>query len=66
MAINIDGLPVENEQEAMTLMFHHLALAAQYFEATPLVFKYPETHSQSAMKAWVRAMNELYPESEPS
>jgi hypothetical protein len=61
MTINIDGLPVESEQEAMTLMFHHLALAAQYFEATPLELVFPETFSAPAMKAWADGMNALYP-----
>ena len=35
MSLNIDAYPVENEQEALVLMTHHLQLAAAYFEATP-------------------------------
>lgn len=62
MAIGVDMPPVENEQEALVLMLHHLKLAAAYFEATPTVFDVPEHFSSPAIWAWVVAMAALYPE----
>ncbi len=65
MSINIDAPPVDNEQAALALMFHHLQLAAAYFEATPSEITnemVPEGHSRSAQFAWLAAMEALYPE----
>lgn len=65
MAINVDMDPVENEQEALFLMLHHLKLAAKYFEATPVPIP-PESFahlwSWPAITAWLSAMEALYPE----
>lgn len=63
MSINVGGDPVENEQEALFLMLHHLRLAALYFEATPKVISsVPDTFSQHAIRAWLAEMEALYPE----
>ena len=62
MAINVDAQPVKVELEALFLMFHHLKLAATYFEATPINFDLPNTFSQPAMRAWLDGMEKLYPE----
>lgn len=62
MAINVDVPPVEDEQAALVLMFHHLQLAATYFEATPTEIVVPDTFSRSAITAWLGAMEALYPE----
>lgn len=64
MAINIDVPPVADEETALCLMFHHLQLAAAYFEATPATFEIPEHFSASAMRAWAGVMERLYPEME--
>jgi hypothetical protein len=64
MAINIDVPPVDDEQEALALMFHHLKLAAAYFEATPNTFDIPEHFSAAPMRAWAEAMEALYTEME--
>lgn len=65
MAIHIDLVPVENEQEGLALMMHHLQLAAAYFEAAPLGLQsryLGEHHSMPAIKVWIQAMDELYPD----
>jgi len=62
MTINVDVCPVEDEQEALFLMLHHLKLAATYFEATPTTFDIPDTFSKPAMRAWLDGMEKLYPE----
>jgi len=62
MAIGIDITGVDDEQEALTFMFHHLKLAAAYFEATPKTFDIPEHFSAAPMRAWAEAMEALYPE----
>lgn len=54
--------PVNDEAEAETLMFHHLALAAQYFEMTGASHTIPSTFSSPAMKVWIAAMEALYQE----
>lgn len=64
MAIGIDITGVEDEQEALALMFHHLKLAAAYFEASPTTFDIPEHFSAAPMRAWADAMEALYPELE--
>ena len=65
MSINVDVSPVDDEEEALLLMFHHLKLAATYFEATPSVINdVPETFHTSAMWAWLQAMDDLYPREE--
>lgn len=62
MSINVDMPPVVDEQHALRLMFHHLELAASYFEATPKVISIvPDVFSVTAMKAWLEAMEALYP-----
>lgn len=46
-------------------MLHHLRLAAAYFEATPTVIPVDaiaDDFSYTAMAAWVKAMDALYPE----
>jgi len=62
--ISIDSLPVENEQEAEKLLFYHLQLAAQLFEATGwgIEGRIPDVHSASAITAWLAAIEALYPE----
>lgn len=61
--INVCGVPVENEHHAEILMLHHLRLAAQYFEATPMPLKLPQDEFSSvAMAAWANAMEGLYPD----
>jgi len=62
MTIGVDVTPVEDEQEALLLMLHHLKLAAAYFEATPTTFGVPEHFSTPAIRAWLGAMETLYPE----
>jgi hypothetical protein len=63
MTINVDAFPVENEQEALVLMRHHLRLAAMYFEATPAEFEFDANEfSASAQRAFVAAMEALYPD----
>ncbi len=65
MAINVDVPPVDDEQAALTLMFHHLQLAAAYFEATPseiLVEDVPDVFSRGPIFAWLQGMEALYPE----
>ena len=61
MTIFVDVEAVDNEQEALVLMLHHLKLAAAYFEATPVEFEIPACHSRLAMLAWRNAMDDLYP-----
>jgi hypothetical protein len=63
MSVYVSAPPVENEQEALTLMFHHLELAAAYFEETPrAISPIPDTHSRPAVCAWLAEMEALYPE----
>lgn len=62
MPINVCVPPVEDEQEALQLMLHHLTLAASYFEATPKDISVPDSFSAPAMRAWLEAMEGLYPE----
>lgn len=65
MSIGIDAPRVENAAEAETLLFHHLRLAAMYFEATDenLTRRVPSGEfSAPAMTEWVAAMEKLYPE----
>lgn len=65
MTIGVDAPPVVDEQEAQTLLLHHLKLAAMYFEASPvdLMAALPgDEFSLPAMTAWVSAMEALYPE----
>jgi hypothetical protein len=65
MAINVDVPPVDDEQAALTLMVHHLQLAAAYFEATPseiLTEDVPDTFSKTAIIWWLQGMEALYPE----
>lgn len=67
MVINIDIDPVEDEQEALTLMIHHLKLASKYFEATPQVItvdQISDHFSYPAIAAWLREMDALYPDNE--
>jgi hypothetical protein len=59
--IGVDVPPV-TEQEAVAFMFHHLKLAAAYFEATPTEIRTPDHFSASAMRMWLEAMESLYPE----
>jgi len=60
--INVDVAGVMDESEAQILMFHHLALAASYFEAagTNIPKKIPSDFSQVAMKAWLLEMEGIY------
>lgn len=61
--MNIEGVPVENAAEAERLMFYHLRLAANLFEATDTCLKIPKDEfSTLAMKVWLRAMAGLYRE----
>ncbi len=65
MTINVSAPPVENEQEALTLMFYHLQLAAMYFEATPEMISYtdvPDTFTTAPMWQWLQSMDALYAE----
>ena len=63
MAINVDVPPVSDEQAALALMFHHLRLAAAYFEATPSkIADVPEGFSAPAMFAWIEAMEDQDPQ----
>lgn len=65
MTIYIDITPVEDEQEALTLMLHHLKLAAAYFEATPTDITREMvgyTYSAPAIMLWLQGMEALYPE----
>lgn len=67
MTLSITPMTTENEQEALTLMLHHLELAAAYFEATPdpLPENWPgDRFSAPAMVAWADAMDRLYPKDE--
>jgi hypothetical protein len=62
--MNIDAPPVADEAEALSLMLHHLKLAAAYFEATPedLSAHLTGDHfSAPAIGAWLVAMEALYP-----
>ena len=64
MTIGIDIPPVQDEQEALILMIHHLQLAAAYFEATPdpiLMGDLPWGFHTPAYVAWIKAMEKLYP-----
>jgi hypothetical protein len=64
MSINVNVPPVEDEQAALALMFHHLALAAAYFEATPQdisVDDVPDVFSKTAIMWWLQGMEALYP-----
>ena len=62
MTINVDITPVDDEQEALRLMLHHLKLAAAYFEATPTTWSFDKDHfSAPAIAAWGNAMEALYP-----
>lgn len=63
--IRIDAPPIEDEAEATALVLHHLRLAAAYFEALPDPFEpdgWDEYHCGPAMKAWLAAMEALYPD----
>lgn len=65
MVINVDAPPVENEQEALTLMIYHLRMAAMYFEATPTIIPIDtiaNDFSLTAMADWIKAMEALYPD----
>lgn len=65
MAINIDIMSVSDEDEALTLMLHHLRLAASYFEATPdpiPTSAWQDDFSAPAISKWVQEMDSLYPE----
>ena len=67
MTINVDIVPVEDEQEALVLMLHHLKLAAAYFEATPedITREQVGDHfSATAIMWWLQGMEALYPEDE--
>ena len=67
MSAFVEAPPVEGEAEALFLMFHHLRLAAELFEATPENVgetQLPKTFSRPAMAAWLSAMEALYPEGE--
>lgn len=67
MSIGVDVPGVDSEQEAEVLLFHHLALAAAYFEATnpALIDRVPGNRfDTTAVRAWVVAMEALYPEDE--
>ena len=61
--INIHA-PAVTEQEALAFMFHHLSLAATYFEATPTNIRTPDCFSAPAMRVWLEAMEGLYPSEE--
>ena len=65
MAINVDCITVEDEEEAFRLALHHLQLAAMYFEASPMDLvdrlQRQTDFSKPAMVAWVKRMEELYP-----
>ena len=61
--INVDVAGVKDGSEAKTLMFHHLALAASYFEAAGCAdkpAKVPDHFSRVAMKAWLLEMEAIY------
>ena len=60
MTIGIDVPPVDNEQEALALMFYHLKMAAAYFEASPTEIETPDTHSKYAIQAWLMQMEAMY------
>lgn len=65
MSIGVDAPRVEDGEEAERLLFHHLKLAAMYFEATntDLGERLPaDEFSLPAIKAWVEQMEALYPE----
>jgi len=67
MGLTVDVPPVDDEEAALTLMFHHLQLAAAYFEATPSPIELediPATFSAAPIWAWLLAMGALYPEDE--
>lgn len=67
---NIDAPPVKNQQEALTLMLHHLGLAARYFEATPeddalckaAIIATLDDHGKEAALAWFDEMDAAYRE----
>ena len=61
--MNIEAPPVADENEAALLMFHHLRLAAAYFEAAPKDITVDSIHfSLPAIVAWISAMEALYPD----
>lgn len=65
MSIHVDVAPVKDGQEAEFLVFYHLSLAAAYFEATDdnLAQRIPPNlFHDPATRAWVAAMEALYPE----
>lgn len=63
--MRIEGVAVDNAAEAETLMFYHLRLAAQLFEATDNHLTIPrDEFSSPAIKVWVQAMDALYPDSD--
>lgn len=65
MTINVDILPVQDEEEALLLMLHHLHLAASYFEATPAPVResmVPDTYAAPAIWSFIKTMDNLYPE----
>jgi hypothetical protein len=67
MGLTVDVPPVDDGEAALTLMFHHLQLAAAYFEATPSLIELkdiPATFSAAPIRAWLAAMEALYPEDE--
>jgi len=62
---SLDMMSVNDEQEAESLMFHHLKLAARLFEVTGLNPKIPSNEfSSPAIQQWLAGMESLYPESE--
>jgi hypothetical protein len=63
MAIYVDASSVKDEQEALSLMFHHLELAAAYFEAASAavqVTDVPDVFSHAAICPWMQEMDSLY------
>jgi hypothetical protein len=60
MAIYVDAPLVKNEQEALFLMFHHLELAAAYFEAAPAAVQVADVFSHAAICPWLQEMDSLY------
>lgn len=66
--IGVDAPPVEDGDEALRLMLHHLALAGAYFEATPLLIDRQRVRDAlgsfacEPAFAWIEAMSGLYPD----
>lgn len=72
--IGIDVIPVR-EADAITLMIHHLSLAAAYFEATPTdiqpaldeivdTFGENNNYGRIAAERFVTALNTMYEQDE--